>query len=113
MFVTSNQFYVLMACIAYGGISGAFLSFLSPLTKILKSRWIKAVVDFFCFIVITFGYIVYSFALKFPSFRIFMPIAVFVGIILYMKSFNIILAKMIEKIYNKIRKHKGNTKNDG
>ena len=113
MFVTSNQFYVLIACVAYGGVSGVLLTLTSPLKSLIKSRLVKAIVDFFCFVIITFGYVVYSFSLKFPSFRVYMPISVILGIILYMKSFNILLAKLFKKLYNNIKKTKEALKHDG
>ncbi len=112
MFVTSNQFYVLCACLSFGVLSGVFYQIIifikSKLNKI-----IKIVVDVVIFLLFAFLFIIYAYFFKFPNFRIYMPLCVFLGMYLSSKSFGIILAKIIDWVYNIIRKKfKGKLKDD-
>ena len=112
MFVTSGQFYVLIASIAFGTVLGLIYSILRFITKRVSNRIVKHLIDIIFFI---FGAILFSFysnLLKFPTFRFYMPISCLLGIVLYIKSFNIILAKFFKMAYNKIKKQGGNS-NDG
>ncbi len=104
MFVTSNQIYIFLACVAYGGVSGVIFSILFCVKKIVKNQFLAFTFDFISFIVVAFGYLLYSYSLKFSDFRIYMPIGVFIGILAYLKSFHILVAKYVKKIYNIIRK---------
>ena len=102
MFVTKNQFFVFVACIAFGAII-AFVLSLVKLTKFLsKHKIVYAVFDFvwLSFSSLLFSY--YSHALSFPNFRPYMLLGVFCGFFGYFKSYHIILAKSIKKFYNSI-----------
>ncbi|MBE7083594.1 MAG: hypothetical protein E7373_03210 [Clostridiales bacterium] len=105
MFVTANQIYVFIACVAFGSVSGIFYSLSSAFKFFIKNKVIKIVFDIFASIVVSFLYVIFSVLIKFPNVRIYMLVGVFVGLILYFKSFHILLAKCAKKIYNIIYKY--------
>lgn len=113
MFVTQNQFYVFIACLAFGGATGIIFTLFSIFKFGIKNKYLKCLPDFFAFIIVSALYCVYSHTLKFPSVRAYMIIGVFIGITLYFKSFYIVLAKYIEMLYNIIKKHIAKVKYDG
>ncbi len=104
MFVSQNQFYVFAACVMIGGICGIFFSLSSAIKFIFKSKLLGLIFDCVAFILTTLIYINVSYSLHFPSFRIYMPVGVVCGLILYFKSLHLALAKMVKKPYNIIRK---------
>lgn len=106
MFVSSGQFFVFLACIAFGGLSGIVFILFSPLKRTIKSTIIDNVIDFISMCVIAFLYLLFAKFYKFPSLRAYMIIGVLLGIFCYFKSFNIILAKARKKFYNIIIKYK-------
>ena len=114
MFVAKNQFYVFFACIAFGGVSGILLSVIN-LFGVSKNKLIKFIYNVVVLSLIGALFSFYSYKMFFPNVRIYMILGVFAGIYLYHKSFYIILAKILKKIYNiskqKIVKIKRN-KND-
>lgn len=114
MFVSANQFYVFIACIGFGSVMGVVYSPILAVKSKIKSRVLKVVSDVSFFAVLCFTYALFSFYSDFPSLRAYMIAGVFMGIILYVKSFNIILAKFARMIYNKIVKtyKKRKTKDD-
>ena len=104
MFVTANQFYVFIACLSFGSIVGVIFSFVELIKYLVKKTVvIKVLIDFFAFVIVLGLYIIYSFNMHFPSFRLYMVLGVFLGIFAYKKSFHIILAKFLKKIYNIIK----------
>ena len=112
MFVTANQFYVFVACLAFGALVGVVFSFLEFFSSLIGKRWVKIIADFFAFIICFVLFEIYSFNMHFPSFRLYMVLGVFLGIIAYKKSFQIILAKIVKKLYNKFTSRKGKGRND-
>ena len=100
MFVTFNQFYVFVACFFFGAIGGTLFTLTLPIIKLVKSKILTAIIDLLIFIILTFLYSLYAYSLCFPSLRAYMIIGVFSGLICYLKSFHIILAKCLKKIYN-------------
>ncbi len=114
MFVSANQFYVFIACIAFGAVMGVFYSPIIALKRKVKRQIICAFADVLFFALLCVFYAFFSFYSGFPSLRAYMLTGVFAGIILYVKSFNIILAKFAKMIYNKCIKSlkKRKTKDD-
>ena len=100
MFVTSNQFYVFVACVAFGGVAGMFFSLSAAVKFFLKNKFLRAVPDVAAFTITFAVYLAYSFYAGFPDFRIYMFAGVAAGIALYMKSFHLLLAKSGKIIYN-------------
>ena len=111
MFVSSGQFYVFISCVSFGAISGFLFYVINYIKLIIKPEIFCKILDFVTMLIISFLYVVYSKRLNFPSFRLYMPFGVLLGLVCYFKSFNIILAKAQKKFYNKYIKNKGNKGN--
>ena len=113
MFVSSGQLAYFLGATVFGVICGVFFSASKSVKIRTDSTVIKVISDIIAFIVVSALFIAYSFYAGFPSFRPYMPAGVFIGIFLYMITFDriirIILAKIVKKLYNaikKIRNHK-------
>lgn len=100
MFVSKNQFYVFISCISFGLVGGVLYSPFSALKFVLKNNALKIIVDTVYFIIVSALFSVYAFLMYFPTLRIYMLIGVLLGLLLYFKSFHIILAKLMKKFYN-------------
>ena len=113
MFVTANQFYVFISCVFLGVFLGLPLSFVKFVNFLVKNKILTNVLYVIYFINLSLAYVYFAHALYFPSFRIYMIIGVLLGLFAYMKSLHFILAKLVEKLYNRIsKKHKEKLKND-
>ena len=104
MNVSSGQFFVFLTCVSLGVFFGVIYTILYCIKGLVKSKVIMSLFDIIYFVLIAFLYTVITCNLKFPSFRFYMIIGVFLGLIGYIESFNFILAKFIKKIYNSIVK---------
>ncbi len=102
MFVTKNQIYVFIACIAFGGLCGIILSAISAIKYFVKNKYLIIIIDVFSWAFLGVLFSIYSYILNFPNFRFYMLAGVFISIVAYFKSFHIILAKRTKKLYNKI-----------
>ena len=112
MFVTKNQIFIFIACVAFGGVSGILFS-LSALFKLfIKNRLLKMIPDVIASMPLSVCFIFYAYSLNFPNLRPYMLFGVFVGLLLYFKSFHIILAKTVQKIYNIYKSKKEKRVND-
>lgn len=100
MFVTAKQFYIFLACVSLGVVLGVIYSLVSPIKKLVKLYPLAILLDIIFFVFTAFCYVKVSYEYNFPSLRFYMIIGVFVGVIGYIKSFNIILAKLVKKVYN-------------
>lgn len=100
MFVTAKQFYVFVACFALGSTCGILFTASTAIKKIIKPRILNVLPDFAAFVLTACLYVFVSYALKFPDFRLYMPIGVLTGIFAYMKSYHVLLAKCAKKAYN-------------
>lgn len=112
MFVSKNQFYIFVACVAFGGIAGVVFSIASIFKLPFKNKILLSIPDILSFIVVVFLYVFISDFSRFPTIRFYMPLGVLIGLYLYFKSFNIILAKSAEKIYNIFKSKKVKRKHD-
>ena len=110
MFVSSGQFYIFLACLSFGAASGIFLSISSAIKFFVKNKIIKIILDAVFLAPIGFLFSLYSLKLNFPSLRGYMLIAIFIGILVYLKSFHIIVAFLKKVCYNKVVKRRKNTK---
>ncbi len=106
MFDTLSQFCTFVACVSFGVASGIFVSVSTLLKKIIKTGFVKVILDVFFFFVISVLYVLYSYRLGFSSLRLYMLFGVFTGITAYMKTFHIIVAKITKKGYNRLRTEK-------
>ncbi len=100
MLVTKNQFFVFIACIAFGGFGGLLLSFVNVLSLLLKKKVVNFIFSIVALSIVGVLFSYYSYAMFFPNARVYMIIGVLIGIYLYYKSFYIILAKILKKFYN-------------
>ena len=100
MFVTHNQFYVFIACMAFGGVGGVLFSVFFAIKFFIKNAIFKRVIDVLIFILLGIIFVIYSYFMNFSDLRVYMIIGVFVGILMYFKSLHILLAKFFKKHYN-------------
>ena len=100
MFVTKNQIYVFLACVAFGGGAGILFSFSQAISYMIKNKVLKILPSIFAALPLIVVFILYGYNMNFPNLRLYMIIGVFCGICLYFKSFNIILEKYGKKFYN-------------
>ena len=100
MFVSLNQFYVFMSCVMFGAMGGVVYSVLSILRLIIKNKVFNGAIDAIFMLVLSFIFSVFSYKSNFPNIRFYMMGGVLLGLILYLKSFHIILAKFVKKFYN-------------
>ncbi len=106
MFVTANQFYVYLSCISFGACFGVFRTLAILIKERTNKNAIKGVVEIAYFILLSFGYVLYSFLVKMPNLRAYMIVGVLLGNFLYVKSFHYILAKSIKMVYNVLVRRK-------
>ena len=102
MFVSRGQFFVFIACVAFGGVCGILFSAAGALKFFVKNKIVKNLFDFITFLLVCFLYFIFAYKMRFPNFRFYMVLGVFLGIFMYIKSFHIILAKFVKKMYNVI-----------
>ena len=100
MFVSENQFFVFIACLSFGVSFG----FLFSISKLIKSRipnvFFRILPDLVFFLLLSVIYALYSHYMKFPNFRAYMIVGVVLGILIYLKSLHILLAKYLKIAYN-------------
>ncbi len=105
MFVTSNQFYYFCACISFGVFFGILYGFYKLFFAKLPYK-VFVVLDVIIYLLFAIFFIIFAHIMKFPSFRIYMPFGVLLGKFLYSISFEIILAKLVKKGYNILKRKK-------
>ena len=105
MFVTLNQLYVFIACVSFGGVVGVLYSPILLLKEKFKKNIFVFILEIFYYLLTTLMFIWYSYLLKFPNLRGYMIAGVLIGILLYVKSFHYMLAKLIKRYYNILRKY--------
>ena len=105
MFITSNQFYYFCACITFGVIFGFFYSFYKKFNLRINFS-LRVVLDVVIYIIFAIIFSCFSYFFNFPSFRMYMPIGVIIGKILYTITFEIMLAKILKKGYNIYKRKK-------
>ena len=105
MFVTKSQFFVFIACVAFGSGIGFLLSILSAIKFFIKYNVVKIFIDVVLFSIVSVLYSHYTYTLGFPNLRMYMLLGVFIGMALYLKSLHILLANYIKKFYNIIVKN--------
>ncbi len=111
MFVTKNQIFVFIVCVSFGAIFGIIFSIFNILVP-RKYKWLQAVCGCFYGVLGGFAFVWLAYVLNFPNLRLYMFLGAILGIYAYFKSFNILVAKIQEKIYNIIKLKKVKIKND-
>lgn len=112
MGVSANQFYIFLACLFCGLVSGALFEGLKLPFYFFKNRVLEAITDGIFFILFALLYVWISFLFAFPSFRIYMPVGALTGFFLYCKTFGAIVANFREKLYNKVNKQRRRKRRD-
>ena len=107
MNVSVNQFWVFLSCVSFGVFCGVLYSLVLFIKKHVKMYFVKVIIDVTFFISAGFLYILYSYFFNYPSLRFYMILGVISGGVLYIKSFALILAKVLKKLYNITNKNKG------
>ena len=77
-----------------------------------RNKIFEIAVDVIYFIFLSALFCFYAFLMYFPTIRAYMLVGVLVGLLLYFKSFHILLAKCAKKIYNITKKTFLKVKND-
>ncbi|MBQ7339997.1 MAG: hypothetical protein IJW43_03995 [Clostridia bacterium] len=106
MFVTANQLYVFLSCLSFGACFGVFRTLAILIKEKTSKNAIKGVVEITYFILLSFGFVLYSYIVKMPNLRVYMIVGVLLGNFLYVKSFHYILAKSIKRVYNILERRK-------
>ena len=100
MFVTKNQFYIFVACFAFGAFCGVIFSVASIFNKAIKNKIACFFIDIILMCLYSVLFSIYSYKFNFSDLRAYMLFGILIGFIAYLKSFHIILAKLLKKIYN-------------
>ena len=100
MFVTADQAFVFIVCVAYGGTFGVLFTVSAAVKGACVNKWVGVTADIAAFTVFAVGFAAFGFYMGFPSYRLYMSVGAMAGITLYMKSLHITLAKFSEKLYN-------------
>lgn len=108
------QIKIFLICLACGVLSGAVYDFLyiirravsgAPSQKLKKREFIcTAVCDLMYVLALSAIFVAASVYFCFPDVRLYMFAAVLVGALLYIKSFHIMVAFLINKLYNRTSK---------
>ena len=112
MFVTANQLYVFLSCLSFGACFGVFRTLTILIKERTSNNIIKGVVEIAYFILLSFGFVLYSFLVKMPNLRAYMIVGVLLGNFLYVKSFHYILAKSVKRVYNVLVRRKSRKEKD-
>lgn len=100
MFVSKGQFIVFCSCVSFGAFAGIIYGFLNTYSFFLKNKGVKLAFDVLIFSIISICFVLYSSVQKLPNLRFYMILGVFLGVLIYIKTFHYILAKNLKKIYN-------------
>lgn len=112
MFVTKNQIFVFIACVSYGLFSGVAFGLLCFIKVFIKNKVLTVILDVICGAMLGAGFVSYAYKFNFPNLRAYMFVGILIGLLCYFKSFNILLAKSAEKIYNIYKSKKVKKTND-
>lgn len=118
------QFFIFMTCLFCGIVSGVVYDVLYIARTVLcgadkpaytlKDKIFVIAADILYCLVFAAGFIFTSVMFDFEGLRLYMLIGCFLGALIYLKSFHLIVAFFCKKVYNKIteikEKHGGRTK---
>jgi len=99
MFVTSGQFTSFLFSVSFGIVFGVFWGLIRLFFR-STGKLGKGIGDVIFFIFLSLSFTYFAYLIKFPNIRLYMIAGILLGIFLYMKSFNIILANVLKKVYN-------------
>lgn len=79
----------------------------------VKDKIFTAACDILYCLIFAAAFVFVSVMFDFPELRLYMLAACFLGALMYLKSFHVIVAFSVKKVYNKITTRKGKKINDG
>lgn len=100
----NEQIYFFSICVLCGAASGIVYDFLYVIKRFLPGKKTCIFLDVLFFVVFAGMYVFLSVLLEFPDFRPYFFFGCLVGLVLYLKSMHIILAFLINMLYNKTEK---------
>lgn len=103
----ANQVYTFFVCVASGAISGVVYDLFYVIKRFISGKITEISLDILFFILFAGIYIFTSVLFGLPEFRFFMFIGCLLGLLLYLKSFHIMLDFFINMLYNVKIKTKG------
>lgn len=112
MNISLEQFNVFFVCVSIGCVFGLNMPITNYVKDCIKIQYFKILLDVLMFLVYSIAFIFISYLLRFPNVRIYMFFGVFLGCVIGYKTFNLTLAKLLKRLYNKIKKNKGRTKDE-
>lgn len=109
-----DQLFCFLTCASCGIASGVFYDVLYCLRTAFSSRVATVVCDVLFCLLLAVLYLFASLAFGLPVLRLYPVFGIFVGLLLYLKSFHEIVAFFVKKVYNNLiqrkrRKDMGNT----
>lgn len=104
MFVTANQIFEFLVCIYAGLLSGIIYDIFYAIKQFCGGKKFDIILDIVFFVVFALIYIFVSFIFEFPVFRLYMFLSAQLGLLMYIKSFHILFANAVKKIYNKLKR---------
>ncbi|MBR1867093.1 MAG: spore cortex biosynthesis protein YabQ [Clostridia bacterium] len=112
MFEASNQFYYFAEGLFYGVLCGMVYEIFVLPARLFENRLVKFFCDLLFFAVCSVGYFFASSIFAFPSFRLYQPLSVFLGMGLWGINLHKTVAKITSPLYNKYRRRKLRRKSD-
>ena len=100
----ANQFFIFIICMLTGIVSGLLYDFFYVIKRLFRSKIVTAALNATFFTAFSVLYVFVAVMFEFPSSRGYMFIGCMLGLLAYVKSFHIIVAFLIEKVYNMRRK---------
>jgi hypothetical protein len=108
MFVTSGQFIYFLGAVTFGGIFGVLYSVITAVKSLIKNqklcKILGGILEIIFFLFLSVSFLFYRNFYGYPSLRAYMVVGVILGLILYAKSFHLLLAKAGKVVYNRINK---------
>lgn len=110
------RIFIFISCLSLGILSGVVYDILYLIrcsvcgvyfkSYTLKDKIFTAICDMIYFAILSCAYIFLSAVFEFEQTRFYMLLGCGIGIILYLKSFHIIVAFFIKKVYNSLNARK-------
>lgn len=108
----ANQIFIFLMCLLSGLISGILYDAFFIVKKIFKLKILHITADVTFFICFSAIFVFMAVLFELPQTRAYMIIASLLGLLLYVKSFHIIVAFLFKMLYNVIVKKRYRLKGD-
>ena len=104
MFITSDQPRILIVSLFIGLIIGGFYEIFYFLKLYFKKEFYNHFFNVLYFVLSSFIFVNVSTIYHFSNFRVYMLLAVFIGILIYLLTLHKIIAIFLNKVYNMVNK---------